>query len=108
MPSNTPTWRLYVPKLFTVLRQGYGAQDLRRDLIAGLTVAIVALPLSMALAIASGAPPAVGLHTAIVAGFLISLFGGRVYRLVVRQRRLFRSYSVSSPSSAMTAWWSPP
>jgi len=74
--SPTPGWRLYVPKLVTVLRQGYHARDLRRDLLAGLTVAIVALPLSMALAIASGASPAVGLHTAIVAGFLISALGG--------------------------------
>ncbi len=76
MSKRAPVWRLYVPKLFTILRHGYGLGDLRRDLIAGLTVAIVALPLSMALAIASGAPPAVGLHTAIVAGFLISLLGG--------------------------------
>ncbi|HET7560800.1 MAG TPA: SulP family inorganic anion transporter [Rhodanobacteraceae bacterium] len=76
MPGNAPTWHLYVPKLFTVLRRGYGPGDLRRDLIAGLTVAVVALPLSMALAIASGATPAAGLHTAIVAGFLISFFGG--------------------------------
>ncbi len=76
MPNSAPIWRLYVPKLFTILRHGYSAGDLQRDLIAGLTVAIVALPLSMALAIASGAPPAVGLHTAIVAGFLTSLLGG--------------------------------
>lgn len=76
MPKRTPMWRLYVPKLVTILHHGYGVGDLRRDLVAGLTVAIVALPLSMALAIASGAPPAVGLHTAIVAGFLISLLGG--------------------------------
>lgn len=69
-------WPLYVPKLFTVLRKGYGLGDLRHDLIAGLTVSIVALPLSMALAIASGATPDKGLHTAIVAGFLISLLGG--------------------------------
>ncbi len=67
---------LFVPKLVSVLRQGYGVDDLRKDLLAGLTVAIVALPLSMALAIASGASPAVGLHTAIVAGFLISALGG--------------------------------
>jgi SulP family sulfate permease len=67
---------LYVPKLVTVIRQGYGFEDLRHDLGAGLTVAIVALPLSMALAIASGATPEKGLHTAIVAGFLISLLGG--------------------------------
>ncbi|HET9032092.1 MAG TPA: SulP family inorganic anion transporter [Dokdonella sp.] len=76
MAERAPVWHLYVPKFVTTLRHGYGVADLRRDLIAGLTVAIVALPLSMALAIASGAPPAVGLHTAIVAGFLISLLGG--------------------------------
>ena len=76
MPNRTPLWRLYVPKLVTILHHGYGPHDLRGDLIAGLTVAIVALPLSMALAIASGASPAVGLHTAIVAGFLTSLLGG--------------------------------
>lgn len=75
-PVASPAWHLYVPKLVTALRQDYGAGDLRRDLLAGLTVAIVALPLSMALAIASGASPAVGLHTAIVAGFLISALGG--------------------------------
>jgi SulP family sulfate permease len=75
-PVASPAWHLYVPKLITTLRQGYGVGDLRRDLLAGLTVAIVALPLSMALAIASGASPAVGLHTAIVAGFLISALGG--------------------------------
>src|SRR5574337_1057878 len=76
MAERAPTWHLYVPKLVTILRAGYGLDDLRRDLMAGLTVSIVALPLSMALAIASGASPAVGLHTAIVAGFLISMLGG--------------------------------
>ena len=75
--STTTAFRdLYVPKLVTVLRQGYGLSDLRRDLGAGLTVAVVALPLSMALAIASGTTPEKGLHTAIVAGFLISFLGG--------------------------------
>lgn len=76
MSERASTWRLYVPKLVTTLRSGYGLRDLRQDLMAGLTVSIVALPLSMALAIASGAPPALGLHTAIVAGFLISMLGG--------------------------------
>jgi sulfate permease, SulP family len=71
-----PVWHLYVPKLVTVLRRGYGADDLRHDLIAGLTVAIVALPLAMALAIASGTTPVKGLQTAIVAGFIISALGG--------------------------------
>src|SRR3984885_7973736 len=74
--ANAPAWHLYVPKLFTVLRRGYGVSDFRHDLLAGLTVAIVALPLAMALAIASGAAPEKGLHTAIIAGFLISLLGG--------------------------------
>lgn len=73
---GTPTWHLYVPKLFTVLRRGYGGEELRHDVISGLTVAVVALPLAMALAIASGATPLKGLQTAVVAGFLISALGG--------------------------------
>jgi SulP family sulfate permease len=66
----------FTPKLITASREGYGAADLRADLIAGLTVAIVALPLAMALGIASGASPREGLVTAIIAGFLISALGG--------------------------------
>jgi sulfate permease, SulP family len=69
-------WQLYVPKLVTILRRGYGLGDFRSDFVAGLTVAIVALPLAMALAIASGTAPEKGLHTAIIAGFLISALGG--------------------------------
>ncbi|MCY7353628.1 MAG: sulfate permease [Lysobacter sp.] len=68
--------RMFVPKLWTALREGYGWSDLRADAIAGLTVAIVALPLAMALAIASGTTPEKGLYTAIVAGFLVSALGG--------------------------------
>jgi SulP family sulfate permease len=56
--------------------QGYGARDLRRDAMAGLVVGIVALPLSMALAIAAGVPPQHGLYTAIVAGGVSALLGG--------------------------------
>lgn len=67
---------LFVPKLYTILRGGYGWNELRNDTLAGLTVAVVALPLAMALAIASGAAPEKGLHTAIIAGFLISALGG--------------------------------
>lgn len=63
------------PKLLTTLC-GYDRQTFRADLFAGIAVAMVALPLSVAIAIASGAPPATGLTTAIVAGFLISLLGG--------------------------------
>jgi SulP family sulfate permease len=66
----------YTPKLITVLREGYDAATFRADAIAGLTVAIVALPLAMALGIASGASPDKGLVTAVVAGFLISALGG--------------------------------
>lgn len=66
----------FTPKLFTILRGGYGFKDMRADTLAGLTVAIVALPLAMALGIASGASPDKGLVTAVVAGFLISFLGG--------------------------------
>lgn len=66
----------FTPKLITTLREGYGARELRADALAGLTVAIVAVPLAMALGIASGASPREGLVTAIIAGFLISALGG--------------------------------
>jgi SulP family sulfate permease len=72
---------LFTPKLVTVLREGYGLTQLRTDAIAGLTVAIVALPLSMAIAIASGATPAQGLYTAIIGGFLVSLLGGSRFQI---------------------------
>ncbi len=57
-------------------RKGYGLRDLRADVLAGVVVGIVALPLSMALAIAVGVPPQHGLYTAIVAGLVVSLLGG--------------------------------
>ena len=77
-PSFT---QLYMPKLVTVLREGYGLAALRADAMAGLTVAIVALPLSMAIAIASGTTPERGLFTAIVGGFLISALGGSRFQV---------------------------
>src|SRR5665213_1814244 len=67
---------LFVPKLITVLREGYGFKDFHADVMSGLTVAIVALPLSMAIAIASGVTPDRGLYTAVVGGFIVSLLGG--------------------------------
>jgi len=70
------THAAFGPKLITVLREGYSAKLLRADAVAGLTVAIVALPLAMALGIASGASPDKGLVTAVVAGLLISALGG--------------------------------
>jgi SulP family sulfate permease len=67
--------------LVTVLREGYRLDDFRHDLIAGITVAIVALPLAMAFAIASGTTPDRGLVTAVVAGFLISALGGSRHQI---------------------------
>lgn len=89
MASSAPTSRasppalteLFTPKLITVLREGYGLADLRADILAGLTVAIVALPLSMAIAIASGTTPERGLFTAAVGGFLISALGGSRFQI---------------------------
>jgi sulfate permease, SulP family len=70
------------PRLFTQFsREGYGAGAFKADLMAGMTVAIVALPLSMAIAIASGVTPAQGLITAIIGGFVISALGGSRYQI---------------------------
>ncbi len=81
-PRPEPSFvELFTPKLVTVLREGYGAAALRADLIAGITVAMVALPLSMAIAKASGATPDTGLFTAIVGGFLISALGGSRFQI---------------------------
>ena len=69
--------KIFEPKLFiTFKNKSYKASNLVSDLVAGLIVAIIALPLSIALAIASGATPETGLYTAIIAGFVISAFGG--------------------------------
>lgn len=72
---------LYTPKLVTILREHYRLPDLQADIVAGLTVAIVALPLSMAIAIASGVTPDRGLYTAIVGGFLVSALGGSRFQI---------------------------
>ncbi|HEV2533656.1 SulP family inorganic anion transporter [Phenylobacterium sp.] len=72
---------VYRPKLATTFAEGYGLADLRKDAAAGLTVAIVALPLSMAIAIASGVSPDRGLYTAIVGGFLVSALGGSRFQI---------------------------
>jgi SulP family sulfate permease len=77
-----PTFaELYAPKLITVLREGYRFADFRADVISGLTVAIVALPLSMAIAIASGVTPDRGLYTAVIGGFIVSLLGGSRFQI---------------------------
>ena len=81
-PLAAPTFaELFTPKLVTVFREGYTFTNFRADVMAGLTVAIVALPLSMAIAIASGATPEHGLYTAIVGGFVVSLLGGSRFQI---------------------------
>lgn len=81
-PIRQPTFaELFTPKLLTVLREDYRGADFRADVVAGLTVAIVALPLSMAIAIASGVTPDRGLTTAIVGGFFVSLLGGSRFQV---------------------------
>jgi sulfate permease, SulP family len=74
-PVSAPPSRPFVPRLLTCLR-GYSRQDFAHDLAAGVTVGLVALPMSMAFGIASGVTPQAGLYTAVVAGFLISALGG--------------------------------
>ena len=65
----------YKPKLFSLLKT-YTKEQLLKDVIAGVIVAIIALPLSIALALASGVTPQMGIYTAIIAGFVISFLGG--------------------------------
>ncbi len=79
--GNNPPVEVFAPKLISALREGYSWRKFADDSLAGLTVAIVALPLAMAIAIASGTTPERGLYTAIVAGFLISLLGGSRYQV---------------------------
>jgi SulP family sulfate permease len=81
MPDGTASAHLYRPKLATILREGYDGGKFRKDMLAALTVAIVALPLSMAIAVASGVTPERGLYTAIVGGFLVSALGGSRYQI---------------------------
>jgi SulP family sulfate permease len=80
--QSSPTFaQLYTPKLVTVLREGYRLPDLKADIVSGLTVAIVALPLSMAIAISSGATPDRGLYTAVVGGMILGLLGGSRFQI---------------------------
>lgn len=66
----------FIPKSYLYLRNGYRFSTFKKDLLAGLTVGIIALPLAMAFAIASNVGPERGLYTAIIAGFLVSVLGG--------------------------------
>jgi len=82
MPDGRATAHLFRPKLITVLTEGrYDATAFRSDALAALTVAIVALPLSMAIAVASGVSPERGLYTSVIGGFLVSALGGSRYQI---------------------------
>lgn len=81
MPDGSSTAHLYRPKLVSVLIEGYSAATFRRDATAALTVAVVALPLSMAIAVASGVNPERGLYTSIIGGFLVSALGGSRFQI---------------------------
>ena len=72
---------IFYPKTLIVLKEGYKSSYFLPDLISGITVGVVALPLAMAFAIASGLGPEKGLYTAIVAGILISLLGGSRFQI---------------------------
>ncbi len=73
--------KYWLPRSVTFLKEGYSFKQFSSDVIAGTTVAIIALPLAMAFAIASGVSPEKGLFTAIVAGFIISFLGGSRYQI---------------------------
>lgn len=80
-------WNNWKPKLFECLG-AYSKHLFASDLIAGITVGLVALPLAMAFAIASGVTPQAGIYTAILGGFLVSLLGGSKIQIGGAHRRV--------------------
>src|SRR4030088_972467 len=70
----------WLPKSFIVLKN-YSRSDFSADLVAGVTVGLVALPLAMAFAISSGVPPQAGLYCAVITGFIISALGGSRFQI---------------------------
>ena len=91
MPDGAATPHLYRPKLATTIGEGYALENLRKDAAAALTVAIVALPLSMTIAVASGVSADRGLYTAIIGGFLVSALSGSRFRLAALHAVLRRT-----------------
>lgn len=81
MPDGATTAHLLQPKLIALIKEGYDFDRFRRDAIAGATVAVVALPLSMAIAVSSGVGPERGLFTAIVGGFFVSALSGSRFQI---------------------------
>lgn len=80
-PPSEQTLDAWLPAAVLSFKQGYSADDFRRDLVAGVTVGLVALPLAMAFAISSGVLPQAGIYCAIVTGFLISALGGSRFQI---------------------------
>src|SRR6476620_11567380 len=76
LPHSSLSLNPWTPKSLICLKEGYHRRTFVSDLVAGLTVGVIAIPLAIAFAIASHVPPERGLYTAIVAGFLVSLLGG--------------------------------
>lgn len=74
-------WNQFIPKTWLIVKDHYTLSKFKKDLIAGITVGVVALPLAMAFGIASGLTPISGIYTAIIAGFLISLLGGSFFQI---------------------------
>src|SRR5260370_9578022 len=87
MPLSLSEW---TPKSVLALRD-YSAKKFSADLLAGVTVGLVALPLAMAFAIAAGAPPEAGLYTAVIAGFAISALRGSRHHIARPPGPLFAS-----------------
>src|SRR6202789_4109637 len=81
MPDGSASAHLYRPKLVTLIAEGYSFDAFRSDVTAALTVAVVALPLSIAIAVASGVEPVRGLYTSIIGGFLVSALGGSRFQI---------------------------
>ncbi|MBY0509191.1 MAG: hypothetical protein K2P94_03475 [Rhodospirillaceae bacterium] len=81
MPDGTATAHLYQPKLISMMREGYSLQFLKKDTLAALTVAIVALPLSMAIAVGSGVSPERGLYAGIIGGAIVSALSGSRFQI---------------------------
>jgi SulP family sulfate permease len=92
----------WLPKSVLCLRS-YTKRMFVADLLAGITVGLVALPLAMAFAIASGVPPQTGLYCAIVAGFTISALGGSSTQIGGPRAHLLSWYLGLSPTTGLTA-----
>lgn len=96
--------QIFKPKIFTVLMEQYSRKQFSSDVLAGIVVGVVALPLAVAFAVASGVSPEKGLITAIVAGFLISFLGVAGFRLAVLRRLSLLLFLAYFPITALTAY----